>query len=98
MGTGAPSGPEQIEGDLKVAKWTSGSTELAVTGFNYGKFIKKELLDKETGLSLEFFANKEVPDELKAFQNMLDELGRDKWHMTGVTGNITTASRCNMSC
>jgi len=92
VGTGALAGPEQIEGDLKVAKWTSGSTELAVTGFNYGKFIKKELMDKETGMGLEFFANKEVPNEIKDLQLMLEELGRDKWHMTGVTGNITTAS------
>lgn len=91
VGTGAPAGPEQIDGDMKVAKWSSGTTELAVTGFNYGKFIKKELMDKETGYALEFYANKEVPDELKALQLQLDEMGRDKWHMTGITGNITTS-------
>jgi len=91
VGTGAPAGPEQTDGDMKIAKWTSGSTELAVTGFNYGKFIKKELMDKETGYGLEFYANKEVPDELKEFELYLEELGRDKWHMTGVTGSFTTA-------
>jgi hypothetical protein len=91
VGTGAPAGPEQIDGDMKVAKWTSGTTELAVTGFNFGKFIKKELMDKETGYGLEFYANKEVPDELKELQLKLDEVGRDKWHMTGITGNITTS-------
>ncbi len=92
IGTGAPAGPETVEGEFKIAKWTSGSTELAVTGFNYGKFIKKELADKETGYGLEFYANKDVPDELKDLQLQLDELGREKWHMTGITGNITTAS------
>lgn len=92
VGIGAPVGPEQVEADLKIAKWSSGTTEMAVAGFNYGKFIKKELADKETGYGLEFYANKEVPDELKEFQMYLDELSRDKVHMTGITGNITTAS------
>jgi hypothetical protein len=92
VGIGAPTGVEQVEGDLKIAKWSSGTTEMAVAGFNYGKFIKKELADKETGYGLEFYANKEVPDEMKEFQNLLDELSRDKVHMTGITGNITTAS------
>jgi hypothetical protein len=92
VGTGALAAPEQLEGDLKVAKWTSGTTELAVSGFNYGKFKKKELADKETGLGLEFYANKEVPDELKEFQLFLESLERDKVHMTGITGNISTTS------
>ncbi len=90
VGTGAPVGPEQTDGDIKVSKWTSGTTELAVTGFNFGKFIKRELADNETGYALEFYANKDVPDELKEFQLMLDDMGRDKWHMTGITGKITT--------
>jgi hypothetical protein len=92
VGTGALAGPEQTDGEMKVAKWTSGTTELAVTGFNYGKFVKKELLDKDTGYGLEFYANKEVPDELKELELLLDELGRDKWHMTGITGKFTTAA------
>src|SRR6185295_5618618 len=79
-------------GDLKIAKWSTGSTEMAVAGFNYGKFIKKELADKETGYGLEFYANKELPDELKELQIYLDQLGSDKWHITGITGSITTAS------
>ena len=92
VGVGAPAGPEQLEGDLKIAKWSTGSTEMAVAGFNYGKFIKKELADKETGYGLEFYANKELPDELKELQIYLDQLGSDKWHITGITGSITTAS------
>jgi hypothetical protein len=92
IGTGALAGPEQDEGDLKLAKWTSGDTELAVSGFNYGKFIKKQLADSETGYGLEVYFNKELPDELKDLEIFLDELGRDKWHMTGITGKITTAS------
>jgi hypothetical protein len=92
VGIGALTGPEQLEGDLKVAKWSSGTTEMAVAGFNYGKFIKKELVDKETGYGLEVYANKELPDELKELQILLDDMGRDKVHITGITGNITTSS------
>jgi hypothetical protein len=95
VGTGAPAGPEQTDGDWKVAKWTSGTTELAVTGFNYGKFIKKEQTDSETGYGLEFYANKELPDEIKEFELFLEDLSRDKVHITGVTGNITTSGMAN---
>lgn len=92
IGTGALSGPEQDQGDLRLAKWTSGDTELAVAGFNYGKFIKKNLADSETGYGLEVYFNKELPDELKELEILLDDLAREKWHMTGITGKITTAS------
>ena len=92
IGTGAIAAPEQAEGDLKLAKWTSGNTELKVAGFNYGKFRKKDLVDKETGYALEFYANKEVPDELKDLEAYLDSLERDKVHITGITGNFKTTS------
>lgn len=91
VATGAPVAAEAVEGDLKIAKWSSGSTELAVAGFNYGKFIKKDLVDKETGYGIEFYANKEVPDELKDLELYLDNLARDKIHITGITGKFTTA-------
>ncbi|HEY6122616.1 MAG TPA: M1 family aminopeptidase, partial [Pyrinomonadaceae bacterium] len=68
VGTGAPTGPDTREGDQNVAHWSSGTTELPVAGFNYGKFKKKELLDKETGYNIEFYANEEVPNELKELQ------------------------------
>jgi hypothetical protein len=97
VGTGALAGPEQQEGDLRVSRWTSGNIELSVAGFNYGKFRKKELSDKETGYSLEFYANKEVPDELKDFQLFLDQLERDKIHMTGITGYIGTTSMADFA-
>ena len=68
VGTGAPEGPESREGDLLVAKWSSGQTELAVAGFNYGRFKKKEVLDKESGYNIEVYFNTEVPNELKQIQ------------------------------
>jgi len=97
VATGAPTGPEQIEGDLKIAKWTSGTTELAVAGFNYGKFKRKDLLDKETGYGLEFYANKEIPDELKDFELYLDELARNKQYITGITGNFNTTTMADFA-
>jgi hypothetical protein len=97
VGTGALAGPEQSEADLKIAKWTSGDTELAVAGFNYGKFRKKELTDKESGYGIEFFANKEVPDELKDLEIYLDELSKDKIHMTGITGNFKSTGMADVA-
>lgn len=91
VGTGALDGPEVLEGNLKIAKWTSGNTELAVAGFNYGKFKRKDLADSETGYGIEFYANKEVPDELKDLEVYLDDLARDKQHITGITGKFSTA-------
>ncbi|HEX8424290.1 MAG TPA: M1 family aminopeptidase, partial [Pyrinomonadaceae bacterium] len=65
IGTGTLLEPEAREGDTVVAKWSSGQTELAVAGFNYGKFKKKEVLDKDTGYNVEFYANTEMPDFMR---------------------------------
>ena len=60
IGTGAPSGAVAEDGGYAVARWSSGQTELAVAGFNYGVFKKKEVLDKESGYNIEFYANQEL--------------------------------------
>lgn len=74
IGVGAPAGPEADEGGLRVAKWSSGQTELAVAGFNYGKFKKKELTDADSGYKIEFYANASMPPEIKSYeQNRLSE-------------------------
>lgn len=41
VATGTLVGPETRDGDLAVAKWSSGTTELAVAGFNYGRFKRR---------------------------------------------------------
>lgn len=74
VGTGAPVAPDSREGDLAVTKWSSGQTELAVAGFNYGRFKKKVVTDKESGYDVEFYANQEVPDELKEIQHEIERL------------------------
>ncbi|MFN2516588.1 MAG: M1 family aminopeptidase, partial [Pyrinomonadaceae bacterium] len=90
VGTGAPIAPNTQEGDQTVTKWSSGTTELAVAGFNYGKFKKKELADKETGYNIEFYANQEVPDELKAIQLEIERAEREGAETFTTLGSIST--------
>jgi hypothetical protein len=94
VATGAPVGAETREGDVIQAKWSSGQTELAVAGFNYGRFKKKELLDKESGYNIEVYVNTEVPDELKQIQQRIEQIESSAGHgATGTTlGSITTTS------
>jgi len=60
IGTGSLVAPPADEADGKIEKWSSGETALAVAGFNYGGFKKKEVLDKDTGYNIEFYANENI--------------------------------------
>jgi hypothetical protein len=97
IGTGAPVESDAVDKDMKVSKWTSGTTELAVAGFNYGRFKKKELVDKDTNYDIEFYANEEVPDELKAVQQYIDDAERAGYHTATTLGSISTASMGNIA-
>lgn len=77
VGVGEQVEPEKIEGDLKIAKWSTKGVEMAVAGFNYGDFIRKEVADSGSGYGLEVFVNREVPDELKAFQLSVESAQRN---------------------
>jgi hypothetical protein len=57
VGTGAPEGAPAVDGDRAVARWSSGKTELAVAGFNFGDFKRKHVQDEKTGYLIEFYAN-----------------------------------------
>ena len=92
VGTGAPTGPDTREGDQSVAKWSSGTTELAVSGFNYGRFKKKELADKETGYNIEFYANEEVPDELRQIQLAIEQ-AENAGVRTGTTLGVISTTK-----
>jgi hypothetical protein len=46
-----------VESGRAVAKWSSGQTELAVAGFNYGLYKRKQVKDEGTGYEIEFYAN-----------------------------------------
>lgn len=90
VGTGASVEPDSRDGDLSVAKWSSGKTELAVAGFNYGRFKRKDIADKDSGYNIEFFANVEVPNELKQVQMDIERM-ESQGVKTGTTlGSIST--------
>lgn len=92
VGTGAPVAPDSREGDLAVAKWSSGQTELAVAGFNYGRFKKKVISDKDSGYDVEFYANQEVPDELRAIQQRIEQLEAQGQKTMTTLGHISTTA------
>lgn len=90
VGVGNLVGEEKVEGDVKVATWSSGSTELAVAGFNYGKFKKKSLIDATTNYGIEFYANENIPNELRDVQRQIDMLENQGIKTDTTLGSITT--------
>src|SRR4030095_13536753 len=92
VGTGAAVEPDKQDGGAMVAKWSSGKTELAVAGFNYGKFKKKELLDKDTGYNIEFYGNTEVPDEIRQIQNQIEQIEARGGKTATTLGSISTTA------
>jgi Carboxypeptidase regulatory-like domain/Peptidase family M1 domain len=91
IGVGALAGPETQDGDSKVAKWTSGQTELAVAGFNYGRFKKKEIMDKDAGYGVEYYYNEELPDELKGLQRSIEQFEAAGGRTDTTLGAISTS-------
>jgi hypothetical protein len=53
------------EGNLTVTKWVS-DVPLAVAGFNYGAFTKKETTIPQLSYTLEGYANSDLPDYIKS--------------------------------
>ena len=92
VGTGAPVEPDGRDGDISVAKWSSGKTELAVAGFNYGRFKRKEVADKDTGYNVEFYANVEVPNELRQIQQDIERMEAQGQKTMTTLGSISTTA------
>jgi hypothetical protein len=92
VGTGAPVEPDSRDGDISVAKWSSGKTELAVAGFNYGRFKRKEVADKDTGYNVEFYANVEVPNELRQIQQDIERMESQGQRTMTTLGSISTTA------
>jgi hypothetical protein len=65
IGTGTPVEAEAADGDLVASKWSSGETQLAVAGFNYGMFKKKQVVDADTGYTIEYYANENTVDAVR---------------------------------
>jgi len=97
VGTGALASPETREGDVMTAKWTSGTTELAVSGFNYGRFKKKEFADKESGYNIEFYANTEVPDEIRQMQLRIEQAEAQGIKTETTLGSISTTGMADQA-
>jgi hypothetical protein len=81
IGVGDRVGEEAVEGDQKISKWTSGDTEMAVAGFNYGDFKEQQLADPDTGYNLEVYTNEQLPQRMRDAQLSNQEQGE----MTGRT-------------
>jgi len=55
---------ESKSGDESVSQWMS-DIPLAVVGFNYGEFVKKQATDDDAKYLVEAYASKEIPDYMK---------------------------------
>lgn len=84
VGVGSRVGEDKVEGDLKVSKWSSGDVELAVAGFNYGDFKMKEIPDETTGLNLEVYTNRVLPDDIVRVQRQIEQ-AENRGVVTGTT-------------
>lgn len=95
IGVGERVGEDSVEGDLKVSKWSSGDVELAVAGFNYGDFKMKELKDEATGLDLEVYTNRVLPDEIRGVQADIDRLRSQGAIVAATIDSLNTTSMAN---
>lgn len=91
IGVGSRVGDEVVAGDLKVTRWSSEGIELAVAGFNYGDFSLKELKDPATGLSLEVYTNRILPDEMRDLQLQIERLEKQGYKTATTFGSLNTA-------
>jgi hypothetical protein len=60
---------EWTEGDFAASQWVS-DVPLAVAGFNYGQFKKKELMDEATKYGIEGYATSNLPDYLRGAESI----------------------------
>ncbi len=60
---------EAREGDLAFSQWVS-DVPLAVAGFNYGRFRKKEITDEVTKYLIEGYATSELPDYMRGAESI----------------------------
>ena len=63
-----------------------------MAGFNYGSFKKKELADKESGYNVEFYANEEIPDEIKQIQTQIERAESAGINTMTTLGSISTTT------
>jgi Peptidase family M1 domain len=90
VATGQPIG-ETEEGDYTVTRWKS-DVPLAVAGFNYGKFKKTTAQDEKLKYVIEAYANKEIPDYLRAMQQSIEKAEGEGFQTETTLGSISTLS------
>ncbi|HJZ67818.1 MAG TPA: carboxypeptidase regulatory-like domain-containing protein [Blastocatellia bacterium] len=64
---------EWREGDFAASQWVS-DVPLAVAGFNYGLFKKKEIADADTKYQIEGYATSDLPDYMRAARDVVGGL------------------------
>jgi hypothetical protein len=60
---------EWREGEFAASQWVS-DVPLAVAGFNYGRFKKKEATDEATKYQIESYATSDLPDYLRGAESI----------------------------
>ncbi|MGI8469352.1 MAG: M1 family metallopeptidase [Pyrinomonadaceae bacterium] len=99
VGVGELVEPEKIEGDLKVAHWSTKGVEMAVAGFNYGDFVKKEYTDTQTGYNLEVYTNRELPENVKDYIQRVQQAQENSQQngaiITSTLGALNTSGMAN---
>lgn len=72
---------EWQEEKSSASQWL-GDLPLAVAGFNYGNFVIREAKDKNFEYAV--YANRELPDQLKRIQLLVEDLQRDRRQQPGL--------------
>jgi hypothetical protein len=81
---------ERVDGDKKVAVWKA-DRPIRVAGFNYGKFRKLEREDKESGVTVDVYANIGTPDFIHELNGLLARRASARPidpHLVGIEGGI----------
>jgi hypothetical protein len=95
VGVGELLEPEKTEGDLKVAHWSTKGVEMAVAGFNYGDFVKKEFTDPQTGYVLEVYNNRELPEDIKDYTQRVQDSDEKGGQSFTTLGALNTSGMAN---
>jgi hypothetical protein len=89
VATGRPVGSE-IKGKTRISRWKS-DIPLVVAGFNYGQFKKSVIKDEKSNVTIESYANINVPDMLESLRRQIDEYERITGQPLGFTlGSLDT--------
>lgn len=86
VATGQPVS-QSDEKDQTITTWKS-EVPLAVAGFNYGKFKSNAVTDEKLKYRIETYANRELPEYLRALQRDIELREREE----GVTAEATLGS------